>query len=103
MRSCIAVLYIALFCAPPPVHAQADPDALYRARADLAQARGAAAAWEARLAANPKDVESAWKLARAMYWLGGHGDTRLPAAAAAKAGRMALERGTAAGQIAARL
>ncbi len=28
--------------------------------------------WEARLAKDPKDFESAWKLARARYWLGTH-------------------------------
>ena len=28
--------------------------------------------WESRLKTNPKDFESAWKLARACYWLGGH-------------------------------
>jgi tetratricopeptide (TPR) repeat protein len=49
-----------------------DPDALYRDRAQLASVRQAADIWEARLAANPQDFESAWKLARACYWLGGH-------------------------------
>ena len=104
MRSCIAILYIALFCGLPLASAQglprrgaasaeaADPDALYRDRANLASAREAAAVWEVRLASNPKDFESAWKLARAMYWLGGHGD-----------GRAALERGVAAGRTAATL
>ena len=51
---------------------QKDPDLLYRDREQLASARQAADIWEARLAANPKDFESAWKLARACYWLGGH-------------------------------
>jgi hypothetical protein len=50
----------------------ADPDALYRDRAQLASAREAADIWEARLAADARDFESAWKLARACYWLGGH-------------------------------
>jgi tetratricopeptide (TPR) repeat protein len=103
MRSCIGVLYIALFCIPPLASAQTDPDALYRNRANLASARDAAAAWEMRLAANPQDFESAWKLARASYWLGGHGDRGVPADASAKAARAALERGVAAGQTAARL
>jgi tetratricopeptide (TPR) repeat protein len=94
MRSCIAVLYIALFCGLP-AHAEPDPDALYRDRTDLASASNAAAIWEMRLAANPRDFESAWKLARATYWLGGHG--------AVEARRMALERGVAAGQAAATL
>jgi tetratricopeptide (TPR) repeat protein len=50
-----------------------DPDALYAQREDLAKARQAADAWAQRVKANPKDFESAWKLAKALYWLGGHG------------------------------
>jgi tetratricopeptide (TPR) repeat protein len=50
----------------------ADPDALYARREELDSARKAEAIWEARLRANPKDFESAWKLARVRYWLGGH-------------------------------
>lgn len=54
-------------------HVQAsDPDALYAAREDLAKAREAAAVWADRLQKAPRDFESAWKLARARYWLGGH-------------------------------
>ena len=45
-----------------------DPDSLYGDRANVASA-----VWEQRLASNPRDFESAWKLARACYWLGGHG------------------------------
>lgn len=95
MRSCIGVLYIALFCSLPLASAQGDPDALYRDRATLASARQAASIWETRLASNPKDFESAWKLARAMYWLGGHSP--------AEGRRTELERGVAAGQAAAAL
>lgn len=51
---------------------QPDPDVLYGKRADLASARAAAAIWNDRLSRNPNDFESAWKLARARYWLGGH-------------------------------
>ena len=29
--------------------------------------------WEAQLKANPREFDAAWKLARAYYWLGGHG------------------------------
>jgi len=47
-------------------------DALYADRVDLASARRAADLWSAALSSNPKDFESAWKLARAEYWLGGH-------------------------------
>ena len=70
----------------------ADPDALYARRADLASARQAAAIWAERLRDHPTDVDSAWKLARARYWLGGH---------ATDAERKALyEAGIAAGRAA---
>jgi tetratricopeptide (TPR) repeat protein len=49
-----------------------DPDGLYEAREDTAQALSAAAVWERRLVERPGDYESAWKLARACYWLGSH-------------------------------
>jgi hypothetical protein len=68
----------------------ADPDALYRDREHLARAREAAAIWEARVKENPRDFEAAWKLARAYYWLGGHG----PQAER----RRDLERGVTAGE-----
>jgi hypothetical protein len=96
-------LYIALFVTSvmaPALSvveglAQGDPDALYRGRTEERNVREAASIWEARLAASPKDFESAWKLARAMYWLGGH--------TAEKERRPALERGVAAGRTAATL
>lgn len=50
-----------------------DPDALYRDRENPASAKKATDIWEARLAVNPKDFESAWKLAQARYWLGTNG------------------------------
>lgn len=55
-----------------------DPDDLYRSRADLADARDAAAIWQRRLQRDGADFESAWKLARARYWIGTHaeGDER---------------------------
>jgi tetratricopeptide (TPR) repeat protein len=107
--SCTLVFYILLFAIPVWTHAQtapaaapgdgapatSDADALYRERADLARARQAAAIWEARLAAEPTHFESAWKLSRTLYWLGGH-DVE-------KARRPALERGVAAGKQAAAL
>ena len=49
-----------------------DPDRLYADRATLASARRAAELWAADLLASPSSFESAWKLARAHYWLGGH-------------------------------
>lgn len=72
-----------------------DPDALYARREDLASAREAEAIWARRVAADPADFESAWKLARARYWLGGHAppDER----------KAVLEAGVAAGRAAARI
>jgi len=74
--SCILVFYLACFWGvglePPVAQSPADPDALYAARADVASARQAAEIWKARLRQNPRDFESAWKLARAGYWLGSH-------------------------------
>jgi tetratricopeptide (TPR) repeat protein len=93
MMSCILLLYCAAFGTvgfhPGSVRLQAsaaessrpglkagsidaDPDALYAKREDIASARGASAIWQSRLQQNPKDFESAWKLARSRYWLGGH-------------------------------
>src|SRR5215218_9852628 len=108
MISCILAFYIAA-SAPPALAgaglarsftAQAapqhdDPDALYARREDLESARRAERIWQSRLTANPQDFESAWKLARARYWIGGH--------AAAAEGRAILESGIAAGKAAASL
>ena len=94
MRSCIFLLYIALFLIPR-ASAQDDPDALYRQRATTARAREAAAIWEARLQANARDFESAWKIARAMYWLGEHDEPN--------ARRKALERGVETARLASML
>jgi len=85
------VLALVLLCAP--VRAQEtsrDPDRLYANREQLQSALDAAAVWESRLKTKPRDFESAWKLARTCYWLGGH---------VAEDGRRAqYERGIAAGQ-----
>jgi hypothetical protein len=94
MSSCIRVLYITVFAAIFAIPARAaqtaiDPDALYRDRERTASARAAADEWAARLAADPRDFESAWKLARACYWLGGRGVDR-------GARKRDLERGIAA-------
>ncbi len=72
--------------------AQADADALYARREDLASAKQAADIWAARLGKNPRDFEAAWKLARARYWLGGH--------AAEGQRKDVLEAGIAAGRAA---
>jgi hypothetical protein len=63
---------------------------LYADRRRLASAARAAELWSNELDANPRSFESAWKLARACYWLGGH--------AAEKERRPWLERGIDAGQ-----
>lgn len=73
----------------------ADPDALYAMREQLARAREAADIWDARLKADAGDFESAWKLARACYWLGGHVPT--------EAQRVQYERGITAATRAADL
>ena len=70
-----AVVLSAVLLVTAPSVAQTDgkdPDRLYAERDQLPSARQAADIWEARLTANPKDYEAAWKLARACYWLGGH-------------------------------
>ena len=67
-----------------------DPDALYAHRDDINSARRAAEVWAGRLAVNGGDFESAWKLARARYWLGGH--------AGEKERKAFLESGIAAGR-----
>jgi tetratricopeptide (TPR) repeat protein len=83
-------LVILLFVSTPVLAADPDPDALYKARADSVSARQAADIWEARLKANPRDFESAWKVARATYWIGPHEEK--------ETGRKTLERGVAAGK-----
>lgn len=61
--------------AQPPA---ADPDALYARREELASARAAAQIWAGRLGrpGGSPDFESAWKLARAAYWIGTHAESR---------------------------
>ena len=65
-------MYICALLLPTrPVLAQS-ADELYADRDNLASARRAADLWSAALADNPRDFNSAWKLSRAHYWLGGH-------------------------------
>jgi tetratricopeptide (TPR) repeat protein len=71
----------------------AEAEALYSKREDLPSALAAAEFWAQRVAGNPADFQSAWKLARACYWLGGH----VPAAER----RARFEQGIAAGRAAA--
>jgi len=75
---------------PAQAAPQDDPDALYRDRSDPGLAQQAADIWTTRLAANPRDFESAWKLARAQYWIGTQGPSGER--------RAALGRGTDAGR-----
>jgi tetratricopeptide (TPR) repeat protein len=78
MRYAIALVTLVFLMPGPWPRATAaaqesdDPDRLYEQREDVTKAVAAAATWERRLAARPDDFESAWKLARACYWLGGH-------------------------------
>jgi hypothetical protein len=95
MRASITVFYIAALAVSAVLQAQGNPDALYRERGTVAKAREAASIWSARLAKAPTDFESAWKLARAEYWLGGHDDQA--------ARRPDLERGVEAGRQASML
>lgn len=73
-----------------------EAEALYRDRERRESAEAAARIWAERLAANPRDFISAWKLARARYWLGTEG---LPP----ERRRAALEAGIAAARTAAAL
>lgn len=71
-----------------------DPEALYAQRENPARAREAAEIWRERLAADASDFESAWKLSRALYWLGETGDEgsrRRDLEAGIEAGRRAIE------------
>jgi uncharacterized membrane protein len=69
-----------------------DPDALYKQRENIPAAQHAEQIWADRLAKDAKDFESAWKLARARYWLGTH--------APEPSRKTALESGIAAGRAA---
>ena len=76
IASCILLFYISAAAAQPPDPAArervSDADGLYADRANLASARRAAAIWSSALAADPRNAEAAWKLARTDYWLGNH-------------------------------
>src|SRR5882672_10262282 len=68
IASCILLFYL-----PALAVQSADPDLLYADRANIASARRAAETWASALAGDPRNFDAAWKLARADYWLGGHG------------------------------
>lgn len=75
-----------------------DPEVLYKDRENLASATKAADVWAARLAANPGDFESAYRIAQARYWLGTNGlpekdrKTALEAGIAAARAAIAIDR-----------
>jgi hypothetical protein len=101
INSCIAVSYLALIVAlvlPAPRldarEAQSDPDALYRDRERPASALAAELLWAERVAADGRDFDSAWKLARVRYWLGTNGPARPDER------KQLLEQGIAAGRLA---
>jgi len=91
-----AILFVTLLLRAMPMAVAAaqapDPDAMYRQRDTLASAQQAEGIWADRLAKDAKDFESAWKLARARYWLGTH--------APEQARKGYLESGIAAGRAA---
>jgi len=101
MMSCILVFYLLAFSAiaaqsaPQTQGETRDPDALYAKRDDVAFAQQAAAIWQARLQTKPNDFDSAWKLARAAYWIG----TQAPLPER----KPALEQGITAGRAAIRI
>jgi hypothetical protein len=92
MRSTICLFYI---CALGGLAEAQNADVLYADRANLASSRRAAEMWTEALKSDPSNFETAWKLARADHWLGGH--------AAERERRTFLEQGVAAGQKAAAL
>jgi tetratricopeptide (TPR) repeat protein len=87
-------LYLAVTIGPAGLAQAPDPDALYRQRENIAAAKQAADIWGGR-AAGGTDFESAWKLARACYWIGTH--------APDAERRVALDRGVKAGEQAVKL
>src|SRR4029077_4426645 len=60
IASCILPFYLSVAAAHPR-------DVLYAARPNPASARRAADLWASALAADPRNTEAAWKLARADY------------------------------------
>src|SRR5690242_5466383 len=60
-RSCIFLLYMALFSGPGTAHAQS-ADALYADREQLSSAVRAAELWRAEVQQSPAAFEPAWKL-----------------------------------------
>lgn len=102
MVSCIFAFYIAVSgLAARGALAQsatpaASPDELYRHRDDLASAKQAVDLWS-HAAADGRNFEASWKLARGYYWLGTQGpppDRRAALEQGVKAGEQAIALGT---------
>jgi tetratricopeptide (TPR) repeat protein len=72
LLSYLTVVALTLSVVAGPALQSDDPDALYRDRETLSSAQRAEQIWADRLKRKPNDFESAWKLARARYGLGGH-------------------------------
>jgi len=105
MRSCILLSYLAVLtllhgATVPAAASQSlpaaaqNPDLLYQARELPKNALDAEQVWAARVSADARDFESAWKLARVRYWLGTNG----PDGAAGRKRR--LEQGIVAARLA---
>jgi tetratricopeptide (TPR) repeat protein len=69
----ISALAIPAVAGQSTAPAAGDADRVYADRSNLASARRAVDIWSAAIAGNARDFDSAWRLARAEYWLGGHG------------------------------
>ncbi|HEX4567505.1 MAG TPA: TRAP transporter TatT component family protein [Vicinamibacterales bacterium] len=95
LLSYLTAVALTLAVVAGPALQRDDPDALYRDRETLSSAQRAEQIWSDRLKQNPNDFESAWKLARARYWLGGH--------VAEKDRKSMLESGIEAGRTAVRI
>lgn len=80
IASCILLFYIPPLTAQPPGPPRnsraAEAERLYADRANLPSARQAADLWQQLLAADARNFDAAWKLARTDYWLGGHAEER---------------------------
>ncbi len=91
----LMALVVAVVCAtgapaaaPLAVQSADSPDRLFEVR-EHAPVERAAALWRSQLGRDPGDAEAAWKLSRALYWLGAN------STAAREARRPGLEEGLA--------
>ena len=100
IRSCIFVFYIAVICGLSRQRRTIPTRSIAiakRSRARRARPRSGASGSRA----NPKDFESAWKLARAQYWLGTNGLPERERKAALEAGIAAARKAIAIDAVAA--